>query len=98
MGTAFLPRALTQTGGVELGYAMLFQKKYPSYLYPITMGATTTWERWDSMRPDGSVNPGLMTSFNHHALGSIANWLHADVGGLEAIEPGEGVQGEAAAQ
>jgi alpha-L-rhamnosidase len=88
VGTAFLPRALTQTGGVELGYAMLFQKKYPSYLYPITMGATTTWERWDSMLPDGSVNPGLMTSFNHHALGSIANWLHADVGGLEAIEPG----------
>jgi alpha-L-rhamnosidase len=88
VGTAFLPRALTQTGGVELGYAMLFQKKYPSYLYPITMGATTTWERWDSMLPDGSVNRGLMTSFNHHAFGSIANWLHADVGGLEAIEPG----------
>ncbi|KAH0524206.1 hypothetical protein TsFJ059_006740 [Trichoderma semiorbis] len=52
------------------------------------MGATTTWERWDSMLPDGTVNPGSMTSFNHHALGSIANWMHADVGGLEAIEPG----------
>lgn len=88
VGSAFLSRALTQSGGVELAYAMLFQKKCPSYLYPITMGATTTWERWDSMLPDGTVNPGSMTSFNHHALGSIANWMHADVGGLEAIEPG----------
>ncbi|KAF7543546.1 hypothetical protein G7Z17_g10647 [Cylindrodendrum hubeiense] len=88
VGTAFLPRALTQNGAVDIAYAMLFQKQYPSYLYPVTMGATTTWERWDSMLPDGSVNPGSMTSFNHHALGSIAHWLHADVGGLEAIEPG----------
>ncbi|KAM5343292.1 hypothetical protein ACJ41O_014258 [Fusarium nematophilum] len=88
VGTAFLPRALTQTGAVDLAYAMLFQKRYPSYLYPVTMGATTTWERWDSMLPDGRVNPGSMTSFNHHALGSIAHWLHVDVGGLEAIEPG----------
>jgi alpha-L-rhamnosidase len=88
VGTAFLARALTETGGVDLAYAMLFQKNCPSYLYPVTMGATTTWERWDSMLPDGTVNPGSMTSFNHHALGSIANWLHADVGGLEAIEPG----------
>ncbi|KAL7906611.1 glycoside hydrolase family 78 protein [Trichoderma velutinum] len=88
VGSALLSRALTRSGGVELAYTMLFQKKCPSYLYPITMGATTTWERWDSMLPDGSVNPGSMTSFNHHALGSIANWMHADVGGLEAIEPG----------
>ncbi|UKZ91467.1 uncharacterized protein TrAFT101_006445 [Trichoderma asperellum] len=88
VGSALLSRALTQSGGVELAYAMLFQKKCPSFLYPITMGATTTWERWDSMLPDGTVNPGSMTSFNHHALGSIANWMHADIGGLEAIEPG----------
>ncbi|KAL7936002.1 glycoside hydrolase family 78 protein [Trichoderma chlorosporum] len=88
VGSAFLSRALTRSGGVNLAYAMLFQKKCPSYLYPITMGATTTWERWDSMLPDGTVNPGSMTSFNHHALGSIANWMHADIGGLEAIEPG----------
>ncbi|PNP51414.1 hypothetical protein THARTR1_07960 [Trichoderma harzianum] len=88
VGSALLSRALTRSGGIELAYAMLFQKKCPSYLYPITMGATTTWERWDSMLPDGTVNPGSMTSFNHHALGSIANWMHADIGGLEAIEPG----------
>ena len=67
---------------------MLFQDKYPSYMYPVVMGATTTWERWDSMLPGGKVNPGSMTSFNHHALGSIAHWMHADIGGLDAIEPG----------
>ncbi len=52
------------------------------------MGATTVWERWDSMLPDGSINPGEMTSFNHDALGAIADWLHRTVGGLAPMEPG----------
>ncbi|KAF5013505.1 hypothetical protein FDECE_492 [Fusarium decemcellulare] len=88
VGTAFLPFALARTGYVDLAYAMVFQKQCPSFLYPVTMGATTVWERWDSMLPDGSVNPGSMTSFNHHALGSIAHWLHTDVAGIDVIEPG----------
>jgi alpha-L-rhamnosidase len=46
------------------------------------MGATTVWERWDSLLPDGSVNPGEMTSFNHYALGAVADWLHRTVAGL----------------
>jgi alpha-L-rhamnosidase len=52
------------------------------------MGATTIWERWDSMLPDGSINPGEMTSFNHYALGAVADWLHRTVGGLAPLEPG----------
>jgi alpha-L-rhamnosidase len=52
------------------------------------MGATTIWERWDSMLPDGSINPGEMTSFNHYALGAVADWLHRMVGGLAPAEPG----------
>jgi alpha-L-rhamnosidase len=52
------------------------------------MGATTIWERWDSMRPDGTVNPGSMTSFNHYALGAVADWLHRVVAGLAPEEPG----------
>jgi alpha-L-rhamnosidase len=52
------------------------------------MGATTIWERWDSMLPDGSVNPGEMTSFNHYALGAVADWLHRTVAGLAPGEPG----------
>ncbi|GIK07242.1 hypothetical protein Aspvir_002900 [Aspergillus viridinutans] len=52
------------------------------------MGATTVWERWDSLRPDGSVNPGEMTSFNHYALGSVINWLHAVVSGISPMDCG----------
>ena len=60
----------------------------PSWLYPVTMGATTIWERWDSMLPDGSINPGEMTSFNHYALGAVADWMHRTIGGLAPAEPG----------
>ena len=52
------------------------------------MGATTIWERWDSMLPDGSVNPGEMTSFNHYALGSVADWMHKVILGLRPLKPG----------
>jgi alpha-L-rhamnosidase len=52
------------------------------------MGATTVWERWDSMLPDGSINPGQMTSFNHYALGAVADWMHRVVGGIAPGEPG----------
>jgi alpha-L-rhamnosidase len=52
------------------------------------MGATTVWERWDSMLPDGTINPGQMTSFNHYALGAVADWMHRTVGGLSPLEPG----------
>ena len=52
------------------------------------MGATTVWERWDSMLPDGSINPGEMTSFNHYALGAVADWMHRVLGGLAPLEPG----------
>lgn len=52
------------------------------------MDATTVWERWDSMLPDGSINPGEMTSFNHYALGAVADWMHKVIGGLSAVEPG----------
>ena len=57
-------------------------------LYPVLMGATTIWERWDSMLPDGTINPGQMTSFNHYAFGAVADWLHRTVGGVAPLEPG----------
>ncbi|KAJ5999985.1 hypothetical protein N7481_000394 [Penicillium waksmanii] len=80
-GTPIITHALCKVGYVQLAYRMLLEKTCPSWMFPITMGATTIWERWDSMRADGSVNPGEMTSFNHYALGSIVNWLHKDVAG-----------------
>ena len=52
------------------------------------MGATTIWERWDSMLPDGSINPGEMTSFNHYALGAVADWMHRTIGGIAPLDPG----------
>ena len=52
------------------------------------MGATTVWERWDSMLPDGRINPGEMTSFNHYALGAVADWMHRVIGGIAPLAPG----------
>jgi alpha-L-rhamnosidase len=80
--------ALTDAGEPELAYRLLLQTGCPSWLYPVTMGATTVWERWDSMLPDGRINPGEMTSFNHYALGAVADWLHRRVAGLAPGAPG----------
>jgi alpha-L-rhamnosidase len=87
-GTPLICDALCAAGEPQLAYRMLLEKACPSWLYPVTMGATTIWERWDSMLPDGTVNPGEMTSFNHYALGAVADWLHRTVAGLAAAEPG----------
>jgi alpha-L-rhamnosidase len=88
VGTPFITDALTETGHVDLAYRLLLEKGCPSWLYPVTMGATTVWERWDSMLPDGSINPGEMTSFNHYALGSVADWMHRTIGGIAPAAPG----------
>ena len=87
-GTPLITHALTMVGSAQLAYRMLLEETCPSWLYPVTMGATTMWERWDSMLPNGTINPGSMTSFNHYALGSIVNWLHSCVGGISPEEPG----------
>lgn len=87
-GTPFIADALTSTGHTTTAYRLLLQKECPSWLYPVTMGATTVWERWDSMLPDGSINPGDMTSFNHYALGAVADWMHRAIGGLAPLDPG----------
>jgi alpha-L-rhamnosidase len=87
-GTPFICEALVLTGHAQIAYRMLVEDKCPSWLYPVTMGATTMWERWDSMLPDGSINPGDMTSFNHYALGAVATFMHERLGGLRCIEPG----------
>ncbi len=87
-GTPFITGALTDTGHSEEAYRLLLEQGCPSWLYPVTMGATTVWERWDSMLPDGTINPGEMTSFNHYALGAVADWLHKSVGGISPAAPG----------
>ena len=88
VGTPIICDALVRAGGLDAAYHLLLQDELPSWLYPVTMGATTIWERWDSMLPDGSVNPGDMTSFNHYALGAVADFMHRVVAGLDSAEPG----------
>ncbi|MCA0294891.1 MAG: glycoside hydrolase family 78 protein [Actinobacteria bacterium] len=88
VGTPLVTDALTRTGHLRQAGRMLTQTECPSWLYPITMGATTIWERWDSMLEDGSINPGEMTSFNHYALGAVADWMHRVVAGLAPGAPG----------
>lgn len=87
-GTPYVTDALTRTGHLDDAYRLLLERGCPSWLYPVTMGATTVWERWDAMLPDGSINPGEMTSFNHYALGAVADWMHRTIGGLSPTEPG----------
>jgi alpha-L-rhamnosidase len=88
VGTPIITDALTVTGHLAAAEGLLLETANPSWLYPVTMGATTIWERWDSMLEDGSINPGEMTSFNHYALGAVADWLHRTVAGLAPAEPG----------
>ena len=89
VGTDKLPFALSDHGAVDVAYDLLMQETYPSWLYPVLCGATSIWERWDSLRPDGTVNTeGDMVSFNHYAYGAVGNWLYTRVGGLEMTAPG----------
>ncbi|MFF1883012.1 family 78 glycoside hydrolase catalytic domain [Pseudarthrobacter sp. NPDC058196] len=87
-GTPVISDALTTVGALDTAYDMLLEKSCPSWLYAVEQGGTTIWERWDSLLPDGTVNPGGMTSFNHYALGAVADWMHRVVAGIAPLDPG----------
>ncbi|KAH8803427.1 bacterial alpha-L-rhamnosidase-domain-containing protein [Xylogone sp. PMI_703] len=87
-GTPFICEALVKTDQADIAYSMLLNDQCPSWLYPVVMGATTIWERWDSMLPDGSINPGEMTSFNHYCFGAVVTFLHERLAGLQCVEAG----------
>jgi alpha-L-rhamnosidase len=92
LGTPVLCRALSDNGYLEEAYLLLNRKEYPSWLYPVTKGATTIWERWDGIKPDGSFqNPG-MNSFNHYAYGAIGEWMYRVVAGIGLDEAKPGYQ------
>ncbi|KAH7355900.1 bacterial alpha-L-rhamnosidase domain protein [Pyrenochaeta sp. MPI-SDFR-AT-0127] len=86
--TPYICEALALTGHTQVAYSMLLEKRCPSWLYAVEMGATTVWERWDAMLADGTVNPGEMTSFNHYAYGAVAKFMYERVAGLQRLEPG----------
>ena len=82
VGTPYLCRVLSNCGANELAYQLLLNEDYPSWLYAVNLGATTIWERWNSLQPDGSFSSVEMNSFNHYAYGSIVEWLYRDMCGL----------------
>jgi alpha-L-rhamnosidase len=82
LGTPFIQPVLTREGRLETAAALLFQTAWPSWLYAVTQGATTIWERWDGWTAErGFQNPG-MNSFNHYAYGAVGEWLIAAVAGI----------------
>ncbi len=90
LGTPLLCPVLTQTERDSLAYLLLNRKTYPSWLYPVTRGATTIWERWDGIKPDGTFQTTGMNSFNHYAYGAIGQWLYGTVAGImpDVHQPG----------
>ena len=82
IGTSYLCHVLSDNGCLDLAYDLLEQESYPSWLYPVTLGATTSWERWDNIRPDGSLQTPNANSFNHYAFGAIGDWLYRVVAGI----------------
>lgn len=98
LGTPYLLFALSDNGRDDEAYKMLLNEECPSWLYPVNLGATTVWERWDGIMPDGGVNiykqNGVnasninMVSFNHYAYGAVGDWLYRRAAGLECDIPG----------
>ncbi len=87
LGTPFLNPVLTRFGRNDVAYKLLLQDTYPSWLYPIKAhGATTIWERWDSMKPDSTFQDPGMTSFNHYAYGAVGDWMYRTIGGIDTQE------------
>ncbi len=83
LGTPYLCDVLSDNGYIDVAYKLLLQETYPSWLYPVKMGATTIWERWDGIRTDGSFEEASMNSFNHYAYGAIGDWMYRVIGGID---------------
>ncbi|MFJ7103916.1 alpha-L-rhamnosidase [Streptomyces albogriseolus] len=88
LGTPRLLPVLTDTGHTDIAYRLLTQRTFPSWGYQIDHGATTMWERWDSLRPDGTFQDPGMNSFNHYAYGSVGEWMYAHIAGIAPGRPG----------
>jgi len=90
LGTPLLCLVLSDYGYLDEAYMLLNRTEYPSWLYPVTKGATTIWERWDGIRPDGTFQDVGMNSLNHYAYGAIGEWMYRVVAGIEidAEQPG----------
>jgi alpha-L-rhamnosidase len=90
VGTPYLCHVLSRFGYTDLAYELLNQESYPSWLYPVKKGATTIWERWDGIKPDGSFQDAGMNSFNHYAYGAIGDWMYRVAAGIDTAEDAPG--------
>ena len=90
VGTPWLCRTLSKIGNVDLAYQLLMHEDYPSWLYAVKMGATTIWERWNSIRPNGKIGNLEMNSLNHYAYGSIMEWVYRNAAGIQPNEEAPG--------
>jgi alpha-L-rhamnosidase len=88
LGTPWLLPALSGSGRMSEAYALLLRDQYPSWGYEVKMGATTMWERWNSINPDGTFGDPGMNSFNHYAYGAVGLWMYENIGGISALEAG----------
>lgn len=90
LGTPYLCQVLSRFGQDSVAYKLLMQTTYPSWLYPVKMGATTIWERWDGMKPDSTFQVPSMNSFNHYAYGAIGEWMYRNIAGINIDEAAPG--------
>ena len=88
LGTPYLCHVLSDNGFTDTAYDLLLQETYPSWLYPVKMGATTIWERWDGEKTDSTFQDPGMNSFNHYAYGAIGDWMYRVSAGIETMGPG----------
>ena len=88
VGTPYLLHELSRYGHADIAWSLLLRKEYPGWLYPISKGATTMWEHWDGIKPDGSFWSDDMNSYNHYAYGSVADWVFGVACGIQPAEPG----------
>ena len=88
VGTPYICHTLSENGEHEMAATLFMKEDYPSWLYAVNMGATTIWERWNSIKPDGTFDESGMNSLNHYAYGSVGDWMYRKVAGLSQLEPG----------
>lgn len=86
VGTPYLLHVLSDSGYADLAYTLLLQEEFPSWLFSVNQGATTIWEHWDGIRPDGSMWSTDMNSFNHYAYGAVADWIYGVMAGINPCE------------
>ena len=88
IGSPFLLFVLADNGYFDTARKVLMNNGFPGWLYEVDMGATTIWERWNSLMPDGTPNPDGMNSYNHYAYGSVMEFVYRRIAGIEAKEAG----------